>query len=68
MIGLRSRCTLLVAALGFASAIMAAVDGSVVQPALAGFAGKDGRLVAVEGKIDAGLPCGDPGGHMDCGY
>ena len=35
--------------------------------ALGAFSGKDGRLAAVQGKVDAGLPCGSSG-HNDCGY
>jgi Tol biopolymer transport system component len=58
---------LLVAALGFLGAITAGTL-SGVPPASATSPGRDGRLVAVEGKIDAGLPCGDPGGHTDCGH
>src|SRR4051795_5658700 len=27
-----------------------------------------GRLVAIESQIDAGLPCGDSVGHMNCGH
>jgi Tol biopolymer transport system component len=49
-------------------AIVAPTWGGFALPsAFAGFPGRDGRLTALESKFDAGLPCGDSGGHRDCG-
>jgi Tol biopolymer transport system component len=42
--------------------------GLATAGAAAGSVGLDGRIVAVEGNSDAGLPCGDSAGHNDCGY
>jgi Tol biopolymer transport system component len=50
------------------SIVIGSIGGRLAAPALAGSGGgAHERLVAVESKIDAGLPCGD-GAHHDCGY
>jgi hypothetical protein len=64
MTGFRSRQMLLPVAL-----TVAAVSAASATPtATAAFPGRDGRLVALEGKYEAGLPCGDTEGHTNCGY
>src|SRR3954471_9836952 len=50
---------------------MALKPGLLVALAVLAFAAPDasaGRLVAIESQIDAGLPCGDSVGHVNCGH